>query len=177
VVGYVRDAVDPHEGEPSFSQSEKIRRWTVDNGHQLVAVCQDARTPGRNLNRDGLQALVGIVDAGRVDGVIVATLSAFSPDKVVQEVMIDDLRARDVTVMTADESELPHLEDPPSDQIRLLVRDVLEKARRHRDLVAPVKQESVANPRAENPDESSAVIVELVPHPQPTGFADLSRSS
>jgi hypothetical protein len=176
-VGYVRDAVDPHEGEPSFSQSEKIRRWTADNGHQLVAVCQDARTPGRDLNRDGLQALIGIIDAGRVDGVIVATLTAFSPDKVVQEVMIHDLRTRGVTVMTAEDSELPHLEDPPPDQIRLLVRDVLEKARRHRHLVAPPLGNTADHLEGIGRDERSDVIIELVPHPHPAGVADLSKSS
>ncbi len=161
VVGYVRDAVDPHEGEPSFSQSEKIRRWTTDNGHQLVSVCQDLRTPGHELGREGLRALVGIVDAGQVDAVVVSTLSAFSPDKVAQEVMIHDLRSRGVAVMVAEEGEQDLLEDPSPDQIRLLIRDVLEKARRHRELVGlagatPADEEADA-------DEPAEVIVELVP--------------
>jgi DNA invertase Pin-like site-specific DNA recombinase len=162
VVGYVRDAVDPHEGEPSFSQSEKIRRWTTDNGHQLVSVCQDLRTPGRELGRDGLRALIGIAAAGQVDAVVVSSLSAFSPDKVTQEVMIDDLRARNVAVMTVDEHEQDLLEDPCPDQIRLLLRDVLAKARRHKALFGMIGTPSTV-PTEFTTDAGSDVVVELVP--------------
>ncbi|MDJ0961872.1 MAG: recombinase family protein [Acidimicrobiia bacterium] len=172
VVGYVREALDPQEGDPSFSQSEKIRRWTADNGHQLISVCQDLRTPGRDLGRDGLRAMIGIISAGQVEAVVVSALNVFSPDKIVQEVMIDDLRARGVAVLTAEESEHELLEDPSPDQVRLLVRDVLEKARRHRTTVG----ESLADPSEIQVDEASDVIVELVA-PRNPEIANLPRSS
>jgi hypothetical protein len=138
-------------------------------------VCQDARTPGRDLNRDGLRAVIGIVAAGGVDAVVVASLSALSPDKVVQEVMIDDLRARGVTVLTSDEAELSLLEDPSPDQVRLLVRDVLEKARRHQRLVG--SPEDPPDGAAIHEEDDSDVIIELVPPSQPAGITNLSRSS
>ena len=176
VVGYVRDAVDPHEGEPSFSQSEKIRRWTTDNGHQLVSVCQDLRTPGRELGRDGLRALVGIAAARQVDAVVVSTLSAFSPDKVTQEVMIDDLRARGVSVMTVDETEQDLLEDPCPDQIRLLLRDVLAKARRHSTIFGHIGLED-APPTDRDTVDASNVVVELVPPTRKPDIAGIPNGS
>ena len=175
VVGYVRDAVDPQEGEPAFSQSEKIRRWATDNGHQLVSVCQDLRTPGREFGRDGLRAVIGIVEARQVEAVVVAGLQALSPDKIAQEVMIDDFRARGVAVLTTEDRELELLEDPCPDQIRLLVRDVLEKARRHRDVIGPIGK-GPSDQLTVEVDEASDVIVQLVP-PSRTGVADLPRSS
>ena len=135
VVGYIRESPDPQEGEAGFAQAERIRRWVNDNGHRLVAVCQDVRALGHSLGREGFQALVGIVAAGRVDAVVVPTLETFSPDKVIQEVMVWDLRRRDISVLSTAEDELPLLEDPSVDQIRMLVRDVLAKADRHDDLV------------------------------------------
>jgi hypothetical protein len=176
VVGYVREALDPQEGDPSFSQSEKIRRWTADNGHQLISVCQDLRTPGRDLGRDGMRAVIGIIAAGQVEAVVVSALNVFSPDKIVQEVMIDDLRARGVAVLTAEESEHELLEDPSPDQIRLLVRDVLEKARRHRTTIGDIGRRPASAPLEISEDETSDVIVELVP-PRNPEVADFPRSS
>ena len=174
VVGYVRDAVDPQEGEPAFSQSEKIRRWATDNGHQLVSVCQDLRTPGREFGRDGYRAVIGVVAAGQVEAVVVAGLQTLSPDKIAQEVMIDDLRTRGVAVLTTEPDELELLEDPCPDQIRLLVRDVLEKARRHQAMIGTIT-ENTDDQLVVEVDESSDVIVELVSPDRP-GMTGLPRS-
>jgi DNA invertase Pin-like site-specific DNA recombinase len=172
VVGYLRESVDPQDGEASFAQSERIRRWANESGHQLVAVCQDVRTPGRELGRNGLRALVGIVAAGEVDAVIVSSLNTFSPDKITQEVMIGDLRHRGVAVLTADEEEQPLLEDPCPDQVRLLVRDVLAKVERHRELVGKIGNDD-ADATIVQVDESSDVIVELIPADRRLGPAEV----
>ena len=173
VVGYLRESVDPQDGEASFAQSERIRRWANESGHQLVAVCQDVRTPGRELGRNGLRALVGIVAAGEVDAVIVSSLNTFSPDKITQEVMIGDLRHRGVAVLTADEEEQPLLEDPCPDQVRLLVRDVLAKVERHRDLVSTIGNDDNNAATILQVDESSDVIVELIPADRRLGPAEV----
>ena len=165
VVGYIRESPDRQEGEAGFAQAERIRRWVNDNGHRLVAVCQDVRALGHSLGREGFQALVGIVAAGQVDAVVVPALTTFSPDKVTQEVMMWDLRRRDISVLSAADDELPLLEDPSQDQIRMLVRDVLAKGDRHTDLVGGIGgiEGEPSGPTILRVDEASDVIVELIP--------------
>jgi len=167
VVGYVRESTGMEAGQPAFAQSEKIRRWAANTGHQLVAICQDVRTPGRALGREGFRAMVGIVAAGQADGVILPDLSALSADKVTQEVIIWDLRRRDVAVLSADDDESEQLADPPRDQLRLIVRDVLAKASRHEDSLAFLHELPRTQPEPViTLEDSSDVIVELIPAPR-----------
>ncbi len=175
VVGYVRDTPDPSEAEPAFAQAERVRRWINDSGHQLVAVCQDVRTAGRPLGRDGFRAMIGILGTGEAEAVLVPSLDALSPDKVAQEIMLWDLRARGVAVISAAETDLDLLADPPSDSIRILIRDVLAKVATHVEMVgAPVipmtEPAAPGLPIATEPQEEaiddSDVVVELIP---PTG--------
>lgn len=131
VVGYVREAPDPREGQPAFAQSERIRRWATDGGHHLVAVCQDLRTaedPGR---RDGLRAVMGVLKGGSAEAIVVPDLSILSPDKIVQEIIIRDLRAHGAAVISAEERDHSQLEDPTSDRLRMVVRDVLTRLDEH----------------------------------------------
>jgi hypothetical protein len=129
-------------------------------------VCQDVRTPGRELGRQGFRALLGIVSAGQVDAVVLPELSVLSPDKVTQEIMLWDLRRRAVTVVTTEESEVAALEDPPRDGSRMLLRDVLSKIG---DYLTEMEGMSTVTPPAPTVlrvDEASDVIVELIPPSQ-----------
>lgn len=170
VVGYVRDASGPSEVEPAFAQAEKIRRWVNDAGHQLVAVCQDVRTPGHDLGRHGFRAMVGIIEAGEVDGVVVPDLTTLSADKVTQEVMLWDLRRRGTAVLSTDATDLPYLADQPEEQLRIIVRDVLAKAAIHlellQDLVADTDEALLVD--LEEVDDGADVIVELIPPAGPS---------
>lgn len=157
VVGYVREAPGPQEGETAFTQSERIRRWIADSGHQLVAVCQDVRHAGHALGREGYRALVGILSAGQVDAVVVASLEALAADKIVQEIMIYDLRSRGVSVLSARETDFAALEDPPSDPARILVRDVLARIEEHAVLFARTRPAML--PVDDGPTD---VVVELI---------------
>ena len=171
VVGYVREAPGPQEGESAYAQSERIRRWIADAGHHLVAVCQDIRTPGRELGRDGFRALLGIVSAGQVDAVVLPELAVLSPDKVSQEIMMWDLRRRDVSIVTTDESEVHALEDPPSDSSRMLLRDVLAKIGQYLGEVEGIGGSAPSAPTVLRVDEGSDVIVELIsPERTPDGL-------
>jgi len=171
VVGYVRDTPDPSEAEPAFAQAERIRRWINESGHQLVAVCQDVRTAGRPLGRDGYRAMMGIIGTGEAEGVLVPALEALSPDKVSQEIMLWDLRARGVAVLSASEEDLAVLADPPEDSLRILIRDVLAKVGTHVEMVgsaiemAPPTEPAL--PMIEritaSDDDDSDVVVELIP--------------
>jgi len=174
VVGYVRDTPDPSEAEPAFAQAERVRRWIGESGHQLVAVCQDLRTAGRPLGRDGYRAMIGILDSGEAEAVLVPTLEALSADKVSQEIMLWDLRGRGVAVLSALPEDLEVLADPPADSLRILVRDVLAKVGNHVDLIG-AGQVVTLSPRAEPPqlpiverisdpeEADSNVVVELIP--------------
>ncbi|MCP3974914.1 MAG: recombinase family protein [bacterium] len=172
VVGYVRDTPDPSEAEPAFAQAERVRRWINDSGHQLVAVCQDVRTAGRPLGRDGYRAMIGILGTGEAEAVLVPSLEALSPDKVSQEIMLWDLRERGVAVISAAETDLDLLADPPSDSIRILIRDVLAKVADHVEMVGaavvPMAQPETASlPISAELEEEvlddSDVVVELIP--------------
>jgi DNA invertase Pin-like site-specific DNA recombinase len=160
VVGYIREA--SADGEPAFAQSEKIRRWINENGHRLVALCQDVRTPGHAVGREGLQSIVGIVSAGQVDAVVVPSLTTLSPDKVSQEAIMWDLREHGVTVLSTEQADIPQLSDPPSDNIRLMVRDVLAKAARfHKILSLPVADDEDSD--VIRIDDTPDVVIELIP--------------
>ena len=162
VVGYVREAPGQTEGESAYAQSEKIRRWISDSGHQLVAVCQDIRTPGHALGREGYRALIGIISAGQVDAAIVPSLTAFSRDIILQEIMLWELRGRGVTVLSTDAEDYPLLQDPPVDTARLLLRDVLARVREHVEAFQEIHQTSplvLRVPEEDTPD----VVIELIP--------------
>ena len=173
VVGYIREA--SAEGEPAFAQSEKIRRWINENGHRLVALCQDVRTPGHPVGREGLQSIVGIISAGQVDAVVVPSLATFSNDKVSQEVIMSALRGNGITLLSATPDDLDQLSDPPTDQVRLIVRDVLAKHARFEEILklpAPAETE----PEVIRIDEAPDVVIELVP-PDPSEELRTSRSA
>lgn len=175
VVGYVRDTPDPSEAEPAFAQAERVRRWVNNSGHQLVAICQDVRTAGRTLGRDGYRAMIGVVGTGEAEAVLVPSLDALSPDKVTQEIMLWDLRARNIAVLSATESDLEWLADPPPDSLRILIRDVLAKVVDHVNMVGPGAIEigppstpelpMIETTRDEEADDYDdiAVVVELIP--------------
>lgn len=173
VVGYVRDSPDPSEAEPAFAQAERVRRWINDSGHQLVAICQDVRTPGRPLGRDGFRAMIGIIGSGEAQAVLLPFLAALSPDKVAQEIMLWDLRSRGVAVLSASEEDLAQLEDPPQDSLRILVRDVLAKVGTHIEMVGAAALPITAPPgQPELPiverieadyEDDGDVVVELIP--------------
>ncbi|HSM02604.1 MAG TPA: recombinase family protein [Acidimicrobiia bacterium] len=132
VVGYVRESADPSAGRSAFEQQEVLRRHAVEHGHSLVAVCQDARTPGEALGRDGYLGLLGVVASGAVDGVLIAGLAALSSDQIVQEIMLWDLRSRGVRVISADPADTALLdagEEPGP--ARMLIRDVLQRVGEH----------------------------------------------
>ncbi|MDP8959246.1 MAG: recombinase family protein [Actinomycetota bacterium] len=160
VVGYVREAPRPDDGESAYAQSERIRRWVARGGHSLVAVCQDVPQPGHALERQGYRALLGIVEAGQADAVLLPGLAALSVDKIVQEVMLWDLRRRGVLVLVTEEEDLAALADPSEDPARMLVRDVLARTGEYAQVLEGVEPVARGEPE---------VIVELVPWQEEAG--------
>jgi DNA invertase Pin-like site-specific DNA recombinase len=157
VIGYVRDAPGPDSGDSVFVQSEHIRRWVAHNRVQLVAVCQDTLGSDAADDRDGYRALLGIISAGHVDTVLIPELSVLSADVMVQEIMLQDLRVRGVSVVSTKEADLPALSDPATDPGRLLIRDVLSKQQAYRGRFSDVADVGV------EADPDRDVLIELIP--------------
>jgi len=157
VVGYVREASSLAEGETAFAQSERIRRWTSDSGHHLVATCQDGRDPTQPLGRDGFRALLDIARSGNADALVISELSVLSSDKVTQEVMLDYLRGLGLTIVSTSETDHDELLELPDDHTRLVVRDVIAKVDDFR------KEFPETTPDLSVPAEAD-VIVQLMPN-------------
>ena len=87
--------------------------------------------PGRSCcigpDRPGFKALIDIVRSGAADAVAVGSLEALSPDKVMQEIMVSDIRAVGATVIATDPDDLEVLRDGAKDHTRIVVRDIVSR--------------------------------------------------
>lgn len=157
VVGYVRERPGSDSTDTAFMQAERIRIWVARNGYDLISICQDN---AHSSEREGFGAVLGIISSGQAELVVVPTLEALSPDKVVQEVMLFELRETGISVASTEEGDLPALAVPPSDPARMFIRDVLEKAVGFRGTreTNPTELSAVESPPEPAPD----VIIEFV---------------
>ncbi|MEP6961418.1 MAG: recombinase family protein [Acidobacteriota bacterium] len=75
-IGYVRVSTDrqAEKGVSLEAQEAKIRAMATVQGAELLDVIVDGGESAKSLNRPGLQKLMALVNAGKVDGVIVAKL-------------------------------------------------------------------------------------------------------
>ena len=133
VVGYIREPSNAESGDSLFAQSERVRMWVARQGHNLVAVCQD--TAGTRQNLDGLRTLMGIAAQGRADLVVIPSLDALSPDKVVQEMMLMKLRSHGLAVTSTQEADHAELSEPAVDPARMLIRDIIHRVEDYRPLL------------------------------------------
>jgi DNA invertase Pin-like site-specific DNA recombinase len=125
VAGYVRELAAG--GGSLYAQSERVRRWASEQGYKLIAMCQDVRDPNGEPRGEGFRALMEVVGAHHADAVVVPSLETLSPDLLVQEVILHDLRRRDVRVISTLEDEARTLADARLDPARLLIRDILDR--------------------------------------------------
>jgi len=132
VVGYVREPVGAEQARPAFVQQEELRRWAAEQGHQLVAVCQDRSGDGHHpLDRDGYLTLLGTLASGGVDAVVVPGIAALSDDQIVQEILLWDLKARGVRVLSTDTEDVTFVGGDDPGATRMLIRDVLARVEEH----------------------------------------------
>ncbi|NOY55021.1 MAG: recombinase family protein [Actinobacteria bacterium] len=159
VVGYVRELSDRSHGGSIFAQSERIRRWSSEQGYQLLAMCQDVRSPSGEPLDEGFRALLEIVGAGHADAIVVPSLEAFSSDLLIQEVILQDLRDRGVRVISTAEADVEVLADARVDAARLLIRDVLaRRAEYERAMGTPASPDDQIVAGSEGD-----VVIELIP--------------
>lgn len=162
IVGYVREAPVLGDSETAYFQKERLRRWSAESGHQLISVCEDLRVSGSQAARDGYRAMLDIVRSGHVDAVLVADLSALSSDKVLQEVMIEDLRRLGVLVLSTTASDMAVITDPAQDQTRMVVRDIVGRVGDYVDAYGPPLIEHTGQRVVDLREQPRDVIVELI---------------
>ncbi len=133
IAGYVRQTPGRTDPDSAFAQSERIRRWVRETGHELIAMCQDHQASIAPSERPGLRALLRIVRSGGADAVVVGSLEALSPDIITQEIMLVDLRAAGVSVIATDVDDLAILSECGDDHARMVVRDVVAKVHEYND--------------------------------------------
>lgn len=175
IAGYVRQTPGRTDPDTAFAQSERIRRWVLDTGNELVAMCQDHHMSTAPNERPGFRALIDIARSAGVDAVVVGNLSALSPDKMTQEIMIQDIRLSGTTVIATDEGDMETLGSSEGDLSRMVVRDVLARVAEYRHAfglsgdegptvmpaeIAPIQDERVQAESVKTTD----VVVELIPH-------------
>ena len=137
VVGYARESSGAEDAPSVFAQQEEIRRWAADEGHHLVAICQDRPGDGHHpLDRNGYLALLGSLGSGGADAVVLPGVDALSDDQIVQEILLWDLRARGVNILSIDPADASVLGDVDPGATRMLIRDVLARVEDHARILA-----------------------------------------
>jgi len=169
VVGYVRESVDPTEDRPAFAQQEEIRRYALEHGLQVIALCQDVRQPGAALGRDGYRSLLGVIAGGSADAALLPGVATLSSDLVVQEIMLWDLRSRGIKVLSTDPEDLPVLAGEDLDPARSLVRHVLARVGEHARTLADPEPPP---PAQALPGDDDGVVVQLISPPDSASAGD-----
>ncbi len=79
-IGYIRVSSEEQarEGISLENQKFKIAAYCDINDLQLVDIIEDAGKSGKDLNREGVQALMGLVKDRRIDAVVVYKLDRLS---------------------------------------------------------------------------------------------------
>lgn len=168
IAGYVRQTPGRTDPDTAFAQSERIRRWVLDSANELIAVCQDHHSSSSPSDRPGFKALLDISRSEGVDAVVVANLSALSPDKMTQEIMIQDLRTAGVTVIATEPTDVSALSLAEDDHARMLVRDVLSRIEEYRSAfglsgdVEPSVKAADLTPVTSERTETTDVVVKLI---------------
>ena len=164
VAGYVRQSPGKTDPDSVFAQSERIRRWVRDSGHELVAIFQDHQSTSSAFDRPGLRALLDVVRAGRVDAVVIGSLTALSPDVVTQEIVVVDIRDAGSTVIATEDADLEILRDAGQDHTRMIVRDIVAKVNDYQNAYGlsassePSIEPGAADATGPHPDTTDVVI-------------------
>jgi DNA invertase Pin-like site-specific DNA recombinase len=168
IAGYIRETPGRTDPDPAFAQGERIRRWVLDTANELIAVCQDHHASSSPMDRPGFKALLDIARSHGADAVLVANLGALSPDKMTQEIMIQDIRSAGATVIATEPEDIETLESSEHDHTRMVVRDVLARVAEYRDAfglsteVEPSVQATDINPELSLAQETTDVVVNLI---------------
>ncbi len=90
-------------------QNSLINQWNIcrvfadAQGHRIVGESSDDNVSGMKFNRRGLDELTAVVDAGKIDAVIIKDLSRLGRHRTQTALFIDYLRERNVRVLSVTE--------------------------------------------------------------------------
>lgn len=102
---YYRLSRDEDEELNSLNNQRKIiYNFAVSNGHEVVGESFDDNVSGMHFNRDGIDKIYEVVEAGKIEAIIVKDLSRLGRHRTQTALFIDYLRERNVRVLSATEN-------------------------------------------------------------------------
>ena len=102
---YYRLSRDEDEELNSLNNHRKIiYNFAVSNGHEVVGESFDDNVSGMHFNREGIDKIYEVVEAGKIEAIIVKDLSRLGRHRTQTALFIDYLRERNVRVLSATEN-------------------------------------------------------------------------
>jgi len=109
---YYRLSRDEDEELNSLNNQRKIiYNFAVSNGHEVVGESFDDNVSGMHFNREGIDKIYEVVEAGKIEAIIVKDLSRLGRHRTQTALFIDYLRERNVRVLSATENIDPFNEN------------------------------------------------------------------
>lgn len=102
---YYRLSRDEDEELNSLNNQRKIiYNFATSNGHEVVGESFDDNVSGMHFNREGIDKIYEVVEAGKIEAIIVKDLSRLGRHRTQTVLFIDYLREHDVRVLSATEN-------------------------------------------------------------------------
>ena len=102
---YCRLSRDEDEELNSLNNQRKIiYNFAISNGHEVVGESFDDNVSGMHFNREGIDKIYEVVEAGKIEAIIVKDLSRLGRHRTQTALFIDYLREHDVRVLSATEN-------------------------------------------------------------------------
>lgn len=102
---YYRLSRDEDEELNSLNNQRKIiYSFAVSNGHEVVGESFDDNVSGMHFNREGIDKIYEVVEAGKIEAIIVKDLFRLGRHRTQTALFIDYLREHDVRVLSATEN-------------------------------------------------------------------------
>ncbi|WP_291246628.1 recombinase family protein [Fournierella sp.] len=102
---YYRLSRDEDEELNSLNNQRKIiYNFAVSNGHEVIGESFDDNVSGMHFNREGIDKIYEVVEAGIIEAIIVKDLSRLGRHRTQTALFIDYLRERNVRVLSATEN-------------------------------------------------------------------------
>ena len=99
---YYRLSRDEDEALNSLNNQRKIiYNFAVSNGHEVVGESFDDNVSGMHFNREGIDKIYEVVEAGKIEAIIVKDLSRLGRHRTQTALFIDYLREHNVRVLSA----------------------------------------------------------------------------
>ena len=92
------------ESNSITNQRKIIYNFAVSNGHEVVGESFDDNVSGMHFNREGIDKIYEVVEAGKIEAIIVKDLSRLGRHRTQTALFIDYLREHDVRVLSATEN-------------------------------------------------------------------------